>query len=692
MKLSLYHNSRASTPMKVQPHDEHGNVPPISPVGTPARRGRIVPESPVMVESGLNPAVKEFCQELVRKQERKLERQIQTIDSNLFNECHDITIRLSQLENSMRDISKQFTTVLTSRALETLVAADTVGTASADVDVSDTRRPLAARISALEAKVGSPSSPVIYLPGNHNELKISYECDLFARSGHLQSLLIELTENVRGNSSRIQSVESAVADLLTELDGGLKKILAGTSQSRGQTADDFLSLDVVFNRVAGSPHGIGTANEFNVPSSSRSVKAKLERPGTTSVLLEKGNSAAARKDFRSQTAGPRRTKTAKKWKRIAQDAKRTISFLRQKVQSIEQVGNHRIALVDKQLKQHDAKLLEMESGITTVRLRNRQLASRGAADPHSAFYVGDSFEDTLYATKDVNNGVIVPLPEVVSDEEAEAKLAKFEAIVSNFNIFRQMSSKIADIEDVLARITVHPSRHIGDMDTHDHPKFDSELKSSEQFPAQRLPSSPPPLSAEIVPTSVISVSPDVPSNQLAILSAWDGSADEVFQQYNNGNTKLKVDPDALTSGTHVLEDNIVTTQQQTLGESQIMGTESCLMSHTVHIHDAKTKSLEPHVVALVDLSTHVASFENSSTPPLEELQRQLQDQQTHAATVNSDRVKTKKEIKSWIEAFIKTHGAEPTVVQKEPIRGLYELYATVRARRSPVSLLCLNIT
>jgi hypothetical protein len=85
---------------------------------------------------------------------------------------------------------------------------------------------------------------------------------------------------------------------------------------------------------------------------------------------------------------------------------------------------------------------------------------------------------------------------------------------------------------------------------------------------------------------------------------------------------------------------------------------------------------EQRSVSLAIADPAVATVDDSKLS-LQELQRQICDQEQLISSINTQRLRLKKEIKQWMDKFVADHGVEPTTEQKEPARGMYENYAQV---------------
>jgi uncharacterized small protein (DUF1192 family) len=761
MKLSLYSGARASTPRKVQPHHEDSGFNPIvnvnvssSPVSTPGRKGKIAPDF-MAGGGGIGDgdsvdmrAIKEFCTDLIKKQEKKLERQIQAIDSNLFSECQDITIRLSQVEQSIRDISRQFAVAVTNRDFDALQLSRP-GTTTAptyDLPLDTTDSSLASRVAQLENRMGNSNSSVVYVPGNNNQLNISHESPVFAWLYSLQASLKDVVDSISQNSNRIETVEATVADLMSELDSGLRQMVMSArsqpSSARGlatvtepiaENDEDFVSLDVVFDRVSGTPHGVGTANEFSMltPAPSREAASNprglMERPFTSTGVVSMfassmghaNNNAnhpdesatatnrsfdATKKQIRSRTAetpgtGRKKIKTSRKWKKIAKEARRTISDMRNKLWTIEQMGNQRIALVDRHLKQHDAKILAMESGITTVRLRNRQLASREIMTaPGGGSTIGDVFPemapDTIEANDETESRQTVSL--TITDSEAETRLAKFEAIITDFDIFKSLSARIELLQGEISRLQaakaatkMEPTAQSTPLVGSSHEKASPIKESTSLSRSPKLDALEPVVNPTTSDTTNSAVkSSSGASSEAKVAPAKSemstGSTVKSVAVTESGDRSLSKVPAVSASDKKEMSQAkssiILDHQEEKKEEAKVLG----------HVNVATTSETSKDSNVIVAETTPIA-FTTAATvaevpvQPLaspqvsfEELQRQVQELQERVAVVNAERNKTKKDIKHWIDSFVKEHGAEPTIQQKEPIRELYEDYAKVK--------------
>jgi hypothetical protein len=95
---------------------------------------------------------------------------------------------------------------------------------------------------------------------------------------------------------------------------------------------------------------------------------------------------------------------------------------------------------------------------------------------------------------------------------------------------------------------------------------------------------------------------------------------------------------------------------------------------------------EQRSVSLAIANPAVATVDDSKLS-LQELQRQICDQEQLISSINTQRLRLKKEIKQWMDKFVADHGVEPTTEQKEPARGMYENYAQVLTRELSCTLL-----
>jgi hypothetical protein len=95
---------------------------------------------------------------------------------------------------------------------------------------------------------------------------------------------------------------------------------------------------------------------------------------------------------------------------------------------------------------------------------------------------------------------------------------------------------------------------------------------------------------------------------------------------------------------------------------------------------------EQRSVSLAIADPAVATVDDSKLS-LQELQRQICDQEQLISSINTQRLRLKKEIKQWMDKFVADHGVEPTTEQKEPARGMYENYAQVLTRELSCTLL-----
>lgn len=97
MRLGISRSSTPSRSGKVQPQDWESESHRVS---TPSRHisGKILPDSLDPFNNDVGSEMKEYLTDLSRKIEIRLERQLKGIDSTLFAETQDLTIRLSRVE------------------------------------------------------------------------------------------------------------------------------------------------------------------------------------------------------------------------------------------------------------------------------------------------------------------------------------------------------------------------------------------------------------------------------------------------------------------------------------------------------------------------------------------------------------------------------------------------------------------